>query len=64
MMKPKIAFYWCAACGGCEEAVVDLAEDILDVVGAKIAQPHALAAQLRIGHHDLQPPTQLEDWRI
>ena len=32
--KPKIAFYWCASCGGCEEAVVDLAEEILDVVAA------------------------------
>lgn len=30
--KPKVAFYWCASCGGCEEAVVDLAEDILGVV--------------------------------
>lgn len=34
MPKPKIAFYWCASCGGCEEAVVDLAEDILSVVEA------------------------------
>lgn len=32
--KPKVAFYWCASCGGCEEAVVDLGEAILDVVGA------------------------------
>ncbi len=32
--KPKVAFYWCASCGGCEEAVVDLAEKILDVVEA------------------------------
>ncbi len=32
--KPKVAFYWCASCGGCEEAVVDLAEDILNVVEA------------------------------
>ena len=24
--KPKVAFYWCASCGGCEETVVDLAE--------------------------------------
>jgi len=30
--KPQVAFYWCASCGGCEEAVVDLAEDILGVV--------------------------------
>lgn len=34
MSKPKIAFYWCASCGGCEESVVDLAEDILLVTGA------------------------------
>jgi F420-non-reducing hydrogenase small subunit len=34
MSKPKVAFYWCASCGGCEEAVVDLAEDILKVVEA------------------------------
>jgi F420-non-reducing hydrogenase small subunit len=33
-MKPKVAFYWCASCGGCEEAVVDLAEKILDAVAA------------------------------
>jgi F420-non-reducing hydrogenase small subunit len=32
--KPKIAFYWCASCGGCEEAIVDLAEDILSLVQA------------------------------
>jgi F420-non-reducing hydrogenase small subunit len=34
MSKPKVAFYWCASCGGCEEAVVDLAEDILVVADA------------------------------
>ena len=34
MPKPKVAFYWCASCGGCEETVVDLAEDILGVVEA------------------------------
>jgi F420-non-reducing hydrogenase small subunit len=32
--KPKVAFYWCASCGGCEETVVDLAEKVLDVVAA------------------------------
>jgi F420-non-reducing hydrogenase small subunit len=32
--KPKVAFYWCASCGGCDEAVVDLAEGILDVAAA------------------------------
>ena len=32
--KPKVGFYWCASCGGCEESVVDLAEDILMVTYA------------------------------
>ena len=31
MAKPKIALYWCSSCGGCEESVLDLAEDILTV---------------------------------
>lgn len=30
--KPKIAIYWCASCGGCDEAIVDLAEDILGLL--------------------------------
>jgi len=32
--KPKVAFYWCASCGGCEEAVIDLNEDLLKVADA------------------------------
>jgi len=32
--KPKVAFYWCSSCGGCEETVVDLGEAVLDVVAA------------------------------
>jgi F420-non-reducing hydrogenase small subunit len=28
MANQKLQFYWCSSCGGCEEAVVDLAEDI------------------------------------
>ena len=34
MAKPLVAFYWCASCGGCEESIVDLAEDLLKVVDA------------------------------
>jgi len=30
--KLKIAFYWAASCGGCEIAVLDLNEKILDVI--------------------------------
>ncbi len=32
MVKAKIAFYWAASCGGCEIAVLDVNEKILDVV--------------------------------
>ena len=31
MAKPKVAFYWCSSCGGCEEAIVDLNEGLLQV---------------------------------
>jgi len=31
MAKPKVAFYWCASCGGCEETLVDLNEDFLKI---------------------------------
>ena len=34
MAKPKVAIYWCASCGGCEEAVVDINEEILKVADA------------------------------
>ena len=49
MAKPKVAFYWCASCGGCEEAVVDLAEDILAVVDAIdiVLWPVALDSKLK-----------------
>ena len=32
MEKLKLAFYWAASCGGCEIAVLDINEKILDVV--------------------------------
>jgi F420-non-reducing hydrogenase small subunit len=34
MEKPKLGLYWAASCGGCEIAVLDLQEKILDVAGA------------------------------
>jgi F420-non-reducing hydrogenase small subunit len=33
MAKLKFAFYWAASCGGCEIAVLDINEKILDVIG-------------------------------
>ncbi len=34
MAKPTLALYWAASCGGCEIAVLDLQEKILDVAQA------------------------------
>ncbi|RCK76614.1 MAG: Group 3 bidirectional [NiFe]-hydrogenase, gamma subunit [Ignavibacteriae bacterium] len=34
MDKPKLALYWAASCGGCEIAVLDIQEKILDVANA------------------------------
>ncbi|MFH1311681.1 MAG: oxidoreductase [Candidatus Eisenbacteria bacterium] len=34
MAKPKVALYWAASCGGCEIAVLDIAEHILDLAAA------------------------------
>lgn len=34
MAKPKLALYWASSCGGCEIAVLDLQEKILDVANA------------------------------
>ena len=31
MSKPKFAMYWAASCGGCEIAVLNIHEKILDV---------------------------------
>ena len=32
--KPKVAFYWAASCGGCEIAVLEIREKILDLAEA------------------------------
>jgi F420-non-reducing hydrogenase small subunit len=34
MSKPKIALYWLASCGGCEESLVDLGAGLLEVADA------------------------------
>lgn len=34
MAKLKLAVYWSASCGGCDVAIMDIAERILDVVAA------------------------------
>ena len=50
MAKPKVAFYWCASCGGCEETVVDLAENILKVVDAVDIALWPVALDYKLDH--------------
>jgi F420-non-reducing hydrogenase small subunit len=48
--KPKVAFYWCASCGGCEETVVDLHEDVLKVVEAVDIALWPVALDFKLQH--------------
>jgi F420-non-reducing hydrogenase small subunit len=50
--KLKIAFYWAASCGGCEVAVLDINEKILDVV--KIADIVFWPAAMDIKYKDVE----------
>jgi len=34
MAKPKVALYWAASCGGCEIAVLDIGDKLLDLIAA------------------------------
>jgi F420-non-reducing hydrogenase small subunit len=48
MNKPKIVLYWCSSCGGCEESVIDLGEDLLKLAQSAeiIFWPAAMDARL------------------
>ncbi len=48
--KPKIAMYWCSSCGGCEESVIDLAEDILNIVDAADIVFWPIAVDFKVKH--------------
>jgi F420-non-reducing hydrogenase small subunit len=50
--KLKIAFYWAASCGGCEIAVLDMNEKILDVV--KIANIVFWPVALDVKYKDVE----------
>ena len=47
--RPKIAFYWCAGCGGCEESIIDIGDDLLSVAQHAdiVLWPVALDARYR-----------------
>jgi len=59
MAKPKVAFYWCASCGGCEEAVVDLHEKILEVVEAVDIVLWPVALDFKKSHIEAMKPGEI-----
>lgn len=52
MAKPKIAFYWCSSCGGCEESVIDLSHRLLEI--ADLADIVFWPAVLDTKYHELR----------
>lgn len=52
MGKLKVAFYWAASCGGCEVAVLDINEKILDVV--QIADIVFWPVAMDVKYHDVE----------
>jgi F420-non-reducing hydrogenase small subunit len=48
--KPKIALYWCASCGGCEESIIDMAEALLVLAEKVDIAFWPVAADFKIGH--------------
>ena len=53
--KLRIAFYWAASCGGCEIAVLDINERILDVVKAADIVFWPVAMDFKYGDVEAMP---------
>jgi len=51
MDKPKIALYWAASCGGCQVAVLDINEKILDVAAMADIVFWPVALDFKYHHH-------------
>jgi F420-non-reducing hydrogenase small subunit len=50
MVKPKLALYWAAACGGCDVAVLDTNEKILDIANLADIVFWPIAADFKYHH--------------
>ena len=50
MAKPKLAIYWSAACGGCDVAILDTNEKILDIANLCDIVLWPIAADFKYHH--------------
>lgn len=58
--KLKFAFYWAASCGGCEIAVLDINEKILDVVGLADILFWPVAMDIKYHHVEAFPDNHID----
>ncbi len=58
--KLKFAFYWAASCGGCEEAVVDINEKVLDVVALADIVLWPVALDFKYHHVEAMPDKSID----
>ncbi len=55
MAKPKVALYWAAGCGGCDVAVLDTNEKILDIAGLVDIVFWPIALDFKYHHVEAMP---------
>lgn len=60
MSKLKFGFYWAASCGGCEVAVLDINEKILDVVSAADILFWPVALDFKYHHVESMPDNHID----
>lgn len=60
MAKLKFAFYWAAGCGGCEEAVLDINEKVLDVVKLADIVLWPVALDFKYHHIEAMPDKSID----
>ena len=60
MSKPKLALYWAASCGGCDVAVLDTNEKILDIAGIVDIVLWPVATDFKYHHIEAMPDKSID----
>ncbi len=60
MAKPKVALYWAASCGGCEVAVLDTNEKILDIANIVDIVLWPVALDFKYHHIEAMPDKSID----
>ncbi|MDO8568910.1 MAG: hypothetical protein Q7R57_09410 [Dehalococcoidales bacterium] len=60
MAKPKVAIYWAASCGGCEVAVLDTNEKILDIANLVDIVLWPVALDFKYHHIEAMPDKSID----